>query len=514
LRGFVQWADDPDAGFFIREDWDLLEGWTGEGKLHILDDHTQRRVLEHCLTPDENGNFPYVTIVYSTIKKSGKTTLAAGIGAWYAEEGPANSEIYCLANDEEQAQSRVYDDIAYDARKKGFKAQKSVVYYPNGTFVRALASEYRSVAGGRQGLTLWDELWGYTSERSRKLWAEMTPPPTVRNPLRVIVTYAGFEGESELLWDLYEMAFVNGEPVPELADIVDDNGEPVCRRLGKVFVFWDTVPRMPWQTSEYYDEQMATLRPNDFLRLHRNQWVTTKEEFIPIRYWDEAALKLDGPLRYYKDSGSFGLPISVGVDAAPKHDSTAVVGTYFNPTTQEVGIAFHRIWKPSPDDKFDFTVVEDYIKEMHRYHPITIVRYDPTQMHQAMTNLEKFGIRTEEFTQNQTTMTAATHNLYDLLVQGKLAAYVADDAREHIRFAAVDVKSKGYMLTKPIRQGRNKVDFATALAISAFDAVERGGVDNTEEIVVESPFGDISEFTYVDPIQREMEAALPPELRD
>lgn len=513
MRSFLEWADDPEAGFQIRENWDILNGWEGEGRLHILEDHAQRRILEHVFTPDENGDFPYITVVYSTIKKSGKTTIAGAVGAWYFEEGPANSEIYCLANDEEQAQSRVYDDIAYHVRKRGGRAQKSLIPADNGTFIRALASEYRSVAGGRQALTLWDELWGYTSERSRKLWAEMTPPPTVRSPLRVIVTYAGFEGESELLWQLYQDNFTDGEVIPELADIVDDYGEPVCKRNGRVFVYWDTVPRMPWQTADYYDEQMATLRPNDFLRLHRNQWVTTKEEFVPFSFWERAEKKLDGPIIYRLEDPMRGMPLSVGVDAAPKNDCTAAVATYYDYKRGKVGIAAHKIWTPPPEERFDLTVVEDCIKEWTAQGlQISSIVYDPTQLHQAMTNLSHWGYYVEEYTQNQSNMAKWTSTLYDLLKNGDLEAYENEEAREHVRFTAAEIKGKGYVLVKQVKQGRKKIDFTVALAMSCYDAIKRGGVDTSEEIVVESPFGDVSEMEYKDPILLEMERLLPPEL--
>jgi hypothetical protein len=49
-----------------------------------------------------------------------------------------------------------------------------------------------------------DELWGYTSERSRRLWDEMVPSPVRRISCRLVTTYAGFEGESTLLEELYK----------------------------------------------------------------------------------------------------------------------------------------------------------------------------------------------------------------------------------------------------------------------------------------------------------------------
>ena len=271
---------------------------------------------------------------------------------------------------------------------------------------------------------------------------------------------------------------------------------------------------MAWHTDKYYEEQQATMRPLDFQRLHRNQWVTTKEEFIPISYWDEAAKKLDGPIIYKLDDPRRELPISVGVDAGIKHDCTAVVGTYFDYVKGNVGIAFHRIWYPPSEGRMDLDVVDEYIMEMSRQLNIAAIVYDPTQLHQVMTNLEKKGMTVIEMPQTASNMTACTQNLYDLVMNGKLEAYENDVLRDHIRFAAVEVKGRGQRLVKPSQSSTKKIDGAVALSMSAYDAIKRGGVDTTIPIRIESPFGDVSQFSYKTPLEEEMERILPAELRD
>ena len=49
-----------------------------------------------------------------------------------------------------------------------------------------------------------DELWGFTSERSRRLWDEMSTSPVRKISGRLTTTYAGYEGESVLLEELYK----------------------------------------------------------------------------------------------------------------------------------------------------------------------------------------------------------------------------------------------------------------------------------------------------------------------
>ena len=66
-----------------------------------LSDH-QREVLRLAFDFDHDGRLPYDTIVYSCIKKSGKTTLNGALTlAWgFTQEAP--NEILILANDLEQ----------------------------------------------------------------------------------------------------------------------------------------------------------------------------------------------------------------------------------------------------------------------------------------------------------------------------------------------------------------------------------------------------------------------------
>jgi hypothetical protein len=62
--------------------------------------------------------------------------------------------------------------------------------------ITPIGSDYAGAAGGNANIAVFDELWAYTSERSRRLWDEMVPPPTRKIACRLTATYAGFEGEA------------------------------------------------------------------------------------------------------------------------------------------------------------------------------------------------------------------------------------------------------------------------------------------------------------------------------
>src|SRR4029453_5950204 len=77
------------------------------GQPFRLSDH-QREVLRLAFAFDDNRRFPWDTIIYSCVKKSGKTTLNGALTlAWgFTQEAP--NEILILANDLEQTLARVF----------------------------------------------------------------------------------------------------------------------------------------------------------------------------------------------------------------------------------------------------------------------------------------------------------------------------------------------------------------------------------------------------------------------
>ena len=73
----------------------------------------QRWMLDAAHARNPDGTFRYSTVVWSDIKKSAKSTIAAAVARYRAEMTPY-AEIYCIANDLKQAESRVF---AYLARR-------------------------------------------------------------------------------------------------------------------------------------------------------------------------------------------------------------------------------------------------------------------------------------------------------------------------------------------------------------------------------------------------------------
>src|SRR5690242_9622834 len=71
----------------------------------------QREILALAFAFDADGKLPYDTILYSTIKKSGKTTINGALTLYWALVQEAPNTCLLLANDREQTLSLVYSTI-------------------------------------------------------------------------------------------------------------------------------------------------------------------------------------------------------------------------------------------------------------------------------------------------------------------------------------------------------------------------------------------------------------------
>jgi phage terminase large subunit-like protein len=142
----------------------------------------ERAFLEHAFKLDDNGRLLYPEQIYSCPKKSGKTTFAA-IHALtlLLLFGGAYPEATICANDQEQSVGRVFTMIrriveSSPLLKREAKITQDKITFPafDATFT-AIPSNFATAPGGNQNVSVFDELWAFSSERSRRLWDEMIP---------------------------------------------------------------------------------------------------------------------------------------------------------------------------------------------------------------------------------------------------------------------------------------------------------------------------------------------------
>lgn len=341
--------------FLIPEPRDPITGEYFEpGPIRLRD--VQCRIVDEALSRTENGLYRYTTVIYSTIKKSGKSALSSGVGLFVGEHHPYG-HIYCLANDGKQSNDRLFGPIytclqlhnRLGGMYKGVRSNLTEVTLPNSAKIESLPCDAAGEAGAEPTLTLWSELWGFDTEAKRRLWSEMTIPPTkFGRSIRWVETYAGYMGVSDLLWGLYEQAVLQGQPHPDFMDLTSD-GDPVVwvNEAAGIFCYWDHEPRMAWQLGNegqrYYQQEAKILLPSENRRIHHNEWIAPVGSFIQPEWWDACQNREIGPLL------DPTVPVAVAVDAAETNDCAALVAVTRHPLRPETDIAIRacRIFKPS-----------------------------------------------------------------------------------------------------------------------------------------------------------------------
>ena len=348
------------------------------------------------------------------------------------------------------------------------EVQTRQIILSNGTTITALASEYAGAAGSNHGFTSWDELWGYSSESSRRLWEELTGVPTRRNSIRFITTYAGWENESALLSDLYKQG-VGKEEQPDGQGVSIHPELPIyANKDARLFAYWDHEPRMPWQTEAYYATQKRTLRPGTYLRLHENRWSTAECTFITPELWDPCVDPALSPLLPTDEH-----PLFVGVDAGIKHDCAAVVAVRWDEDEQKLVLASHRIWKPSPSEPLNLEeTIEEYLRELHERYSVEDIFCDPYQLHRSITTLKEAGLPIQELPQTTANTTRMGQALFDLLNGKNLRLYPAEDLRRQALNTVAVENPRGWRIAK--EKASRKIDAIVALAMACVAALEEG----------------------------------------
>lgn len=528
IADFLRQSNDPVATQPRKHD---IVTW-GESKYWIATDSGRPRLIK--LMPHQKViltlyfgegiaealgcSGPFQTIVFSTIKKSGKTALAGLVARWIAETWGSHVEVYTMANDLEQARGRIYAaaltsielDPNYSRKAKGIPEQWRIIereasYLPTHSTMRAVSADYKGEAGSNPVATLWSELWGYTSEASLRLWEELTPVPTRPRSIRYVETYAGYHGESGILNDLEDRMRDprNGSRRLTHEDLAkvglywpwpEEKELPLyIHEVSRTIAYWDSgeaARRMPWQTKEYYDAQRATLRDQAYTRLHENVRVSSVDNFVPVEWWD----RLKEP-----DMPELGdnEPVVVGADASVTGDCTGIVavGRDKRKPGQAVLVRRAKCWYPSkghpldysttleptllqwctghihwPDEKCDNFAKIDALGPCKPVKPMNVVQiaYDEYQLHDMMTRFRNAAIAWCKKFGQQADRSIADKQLYDLIKDQNIHHTGDMDLRDHIQNCAAKVPVGDNTRMRLVKKADNlKIDLAVGTSMAA-----------------------------------------------
>ncbi|HML23555.1 MAG TPA: terminase large subunit [Aggregatilinea sp.] len=415
--------------------------------------------------------FAWTTLMWSTIKKSGKTAISALYARWAAETWGPFQEIYNLGNKLQQAQARAFKRVKMSillsppaVQDRWEMTATKLLHKPSGSEITALPINDAGEAGSNQSLTVWTELWGFQYEEALRMWDEMQPVPTRPLSQRFVDTYAGYEGESELLWSLWQLALNEGV---RLDDDLPVYGVPAAGLIAYIDT-GEAARRMPWQQGEagrtYYANQKKIERPHNYDRLHNNFWTSSVNALIQMAVWDR--------LIYERGRVSDDVPVWLAADAAVSGDSMALMAVT---VMGEVVIELETwIWEPPKGGKLDYdeTLLPAVEAALQRYR-VMGVAYDEYQLHSDMTRLAKRhqSIPFFAFPQGAARVLADTH-FVKRVHEGRFRHTGNTALRQHVQNADGKEQLGGEAIRIVKRTELKKIDAAVTASMASEYATE------------------------------------------
>lgn len=473
-----EWPDPVEwiqKRFYIYDTGDLFE-------FH----ERQARPLREALRI-ENGKYVYQTVLWSWMKKSAKSTIIAAVADYIAWHKP-RAQIRLVANDLNQADSRVgfymrenikiaqqkgYDDDPFgtDAelrRKTKISISGYSIKYPNGSVIEMVPVDPAGEAGGNDDMVVFSELWGWKSKAHQQMWSEMTISPTKFGlAQRWIDTYAGFVNDSPVLERLYEQI------VKEENKIWEPDWEVYA--LGKTFATWTTIPCLPWQTAAYYAQEEQDLAVEEFLRMHRNQFVDSVTSFVPYAWWKSCLYDVEfgkqmhwpnayPPLQDWEE-------VVLAIDAGTDSDCFTIVGVSYDRYYRKKGeppgviLRYARAWYPETFENFTFDEPEaEAIRLCEKFNVIQLC-YDPWQMKKFADDFRKKGLTWVEVFDQGAERAVADKILYDLVRQTRLRHFGDPTLDEHVKNSKKKTDGRGLRIIKG-EDDRKKIDLTVALSMA------------------------------------------------
>jgi hypothetical protein len=104
-----------------------------------------------------------------------------------------------------------------------------------------------------------------------------------------------------------------------------------------MLMFWSHEPVAPWQTPAWLQQMREQLRPNAYLRMIENRFVSWESAFVELAWWDACV-----DLGVHPVAADPSLPVWVGVDASVKRVMTAIVATTWARELKKVRLVWHR----------------------------------------------------------------------------------------------------------------------------------------------------------------------------
>jgi len=289
----------------------------------------------------EDDTRRYRVAYISTAKKSGKSTLLAGIGLYLlVMDGENGAEVYGAAADREQA-SVVYREAASMVRASPqlsrvlevVDSRRTIAYRKEASFYRVLSADaFRAEGLNIHGL-LFDELH---SQKDRRLWDSLRYGGAARSqPLLVSISTAGYDRRS-ICHEQYRYAkatLANWQHDPTFFPLIYEMEEGADWKDADVWPqanpSWGVTIKQEDFAADVREAEASPSKTNAFLRYRMNTWTTSDVRWFKPESWEAGAVALRG----------FGdRPVYAGLDLASTYDLTALVLACPDPEDQTIDV--------------------------------------------------------------------------------------------------------------------------------------------------------------------------------
>jgi phage terminase large subunit-like protein len=502
----------PEGSYF---DWnaanaaiDFIEGLTqfkGKWKGHPLSQmRWQKRIIGHAFGWKRADGLRLIRTVYvEAPRKSGKSTMASGVGLYLAfEDDEGAPEVYFAAYDKDQAR------ICYDAAKNITEQSpelmaRSAIYLSKfeiqltdnpGGYLKPLSRENKKQFGlGPHGL-IYDEVM---TLEGREMWEAMTTAQGSREqPMTFAITTAGWNhlGIAREHHDLTQQIHEGTAEDPTFLGVVygvdidadwldEENWRKAQPSLGATV-------SIDFYREKAKSAQNKPTEQNAFRTLLLSQWVGQAERFYEMEAYDQCLDEPDEPA----GRAAFG-----GLDLSATQDLTGFVVVAAREGSPTVLDVYVRAWLPAenirdrerrdkvpysvwaeqgfleltPGNVIDYEFVKAGILEDAARFDLKDVEYDRWNSSQVVKDLENEGIKMVEVGQGFASMSAPMKQSQRLMLQKRYAFGENPLLRWCVSNVAAGVDAAGNVKPDKSRSA-HRIDPVSALIMCTDGWMRRG----------------------------------------
>jgi phage terminase large subunit-like protein len=437
-----------------------MKGKQFVGKPFLLEPWQYNDIIRPLFgTLDAKGNRIYREAVIGLPRDGGKSELAAAIVITCAFLEPEyEGEYVVVARNKKQA-GIVFNKMRRmilqnpELRAACDVMKSEIVIRDTGARIYAVPWDAGSAQGIHAQVCVIDE---YHVHRDDSMRNAMLSGMIEGDGLLITISTAGPKREGPL-WDLLQSAARD----PRALVVWYGAGDDDDAHDPKV---WRKANPQSWITAKMLRDAHRTLPPWEFERYHLNRFPLGHGSQRAFR--DADWLKCLTIPRFDPD-----LPCFVGVDVAPKRDTTAIV------LDQRDEEGFHnlRTWVFRPDESeghLDWEAMEQLLRDLWDDFYVEQILCDPSHMERSMAMLASEGLVIVDVPQNDSQMIPAADALYDIIRRHAVRA--GDPRRSEGTEALSSAIRNCGVYEKPPRGWRiakvsdaEKIDAAIAFAMAA-----------------------------------------------